>query len=87
MGANHLKAGQEGDMFINFHNYDHIIKFRAPKYTLGGTVMGDRTMNIDHAFVYEDLTYGLKAVIIFNPIMKSGGIFKSHTYAGKLDEF
>ena len=49
--------------------------------------MGDRTINIVSSFVFEDLTFGYKAVIIFNPIMKEGGIFGRHTYAGKTDEF
>lgn len=49
--------------------------------------MGDRTINMDHAFTYTDLTFGYKAVLIFNPIVKSGGMFSSHTYAGKTDEF
>lgn len=48
--------------------------------------MGDRTLNMEDAFVFEDMTHGYKAVVVYNPIMKSGGIFKSHTYAGKTDE-
>jgi len=58
-----------------------------PKYTLGGTVMGDRTINIDHFFTYTDLKNDLKCVLIFNPIVKEGGMFSSHTYAGNTDEF
>lgn len=87
MGANHLKAGQEGNQYIYFKEYDHKIRFTCPKYTLGGTVVGDRTMNVDHWFEFHDETFGYKAVIIFNPIMKSGGIFSADTYAGKYDEF
>ena len=49
--------------------------------------MGDRTLNIDHYFTYTDLKNGYKAVVIFNQIIKSGGMFSSHTYAGKTDEF
>lgn len=49
--------------------------------------MGDRTINMDSAFTFTDVKSGLKAVIIFNPIIKSGGYFSSHTYAGKTDEF
>ena len=87
MGANHLKAGQEGNQYVHFKEYDHKIRFSCPKYTLGGTVVGDRTINVDHAFEFIDETYGYKAVVIFNPIMKSGGIFSADTYAGKSDEF
>ncbi len=82
LGANYLSAGQEGYQYVHFKEYDHTIRFTCPMFTLGGTVMGDRTINVDHAFVFEDMTFGYKAVIIFNPIMKEGGIFKSHTYAG-----
>ena len=41
------------------------------------------------ALVFEDLTFGLKAVIIFNPIMKSGSLLKwtQPEYAGKTDDF
>jgi hypothetical protein len=49
--------------------------------------MGDRTLNIDHHFTYFDKKNGFKAVVIFNPIIKEGGYFSSHTYAGKSDDF
>lgn len=49
--------------------------------------MGDRTLNIDHHFTYTDEKNGFKCVLIFNPIIKEGGMFSSHTYAGKTDEF
>ncbi len=61
--------------------------FTLPKYTLGGTVMGDRTINIDHYFCFTDLTNDYKCILIFNPIMKQGGYFSSHTYAGLTDDF
>lgn len=87
LGANNLKAGQEGDNFVEFTEFGHKIRVNPPKYILGGTVMGDRTMNVEDAWVYHDETHGFKAVIIFNPIMKSGGMFSSHTFAGKYDDF
>ena len=49
--------------------------------------MGDRTMNVEDAWTYIDETHGFKAVIIFNPIMKSGGYFSKDVYAGKYDDF
>ena len=63
------------------------IKTRAPHYTLGGTVIGDRTIDADGYFLFEDIENNIKWIIIFNPIMKTGGIFSSHTYAGKTDDF
>jgi len=86
MGANTLKAGQEGDSFIEFHDGQKI-RSQAPHYTLGGTVMGDRTINADGFFLFEDEENEIKCVIIFNPIMKAGGVFSSHKYAGKTDDF
>jgi len=87
MGTNYLKAGQEGDNFCDFLDYNHKIKITLPKYILGGTVMGDRTLNMDNTFIFTDLTFGYKCVIIFNPILKSGGMFSSHTYPERSDEF
>lgn len=87
MGANHLKAGQEGNQYIEFPDNKQKIVITLPKYTLGGTVMGDRTINIDHYFSYTDVTNGYKCILIFNPILKSGGMFSSHTYPDKSDEF
>ena len=49
--------------------------------------MGDRTLNMDSTFVFTDFTFGYKCIIIFNPILKSGGMFSSHTYPEKSDEF
>jgi hypothetical protein len=47
MGANSLNAGQEGNQYVEFMDTKQKIVFTLPKYTLGGTVMGDRTINID----------------------------------------
>lgn len=85
-GANSMKAGQEGDSFFKFKD-GQTVRTQAPYYVLGGTVMGDRTINVDGFMQFEDEENEIKAIIIFNPIMKEGGIFKSHTYAGKTDEF
>lgn len=49
--------------------------------------MGDRTINADGFFIFEDEENDIKCVIIFNPIMKTGGVFSSHKYAGKTDDF
>lgn len=87
MGGNSLRAGQEGNNYVEFLDYNHKIVVTLPKYILGGTVMGDRTLNMDSTFIFTDLTFGYKAVLIFNPILKSGGMFSSHTYPEKSDEF
>ena len=87
LGANNLKTQQIGNNYVIYKKYNHKIRLTGPKIILGGTVMGQRTMNLQDAFVFHDETYGFKAVIIYNPIIKSGGIFSSHTYAGVEDEF
>jgi hypothetical protein len=86
MGTNSLRAGQEGTNYVEFPD-GQVIKTQAPHYTLGGTVMGDRTINADGFFLFEDTENDIKCVIIFNPIMKAGGVFSSHKYAGKTDDF
>ena len=53
LGANSMKAGQEGDNFLKFKDGQKI-RTRAPHYTLGGTVMGDRTINADGFFYMDD---------------------------------
>jgi len=54
MGANSMKAGQEGDNFLKFKD-GQTIRTQAPQYTLGGTVMGDRTINADGFFYMDDI--------------------------------
>jgi len=81
-----MRAGQEGNNYLQFSDGQKI-RTQAPHYTLGGTVMGDRTINADGFFLFEDEENNIKCVVIFNPIMKAGGMFSSHKYAGKTDEF
>lgn len=84
LNKNSMKAGQEGNNYVKFRD-GTLVRFTAPQYTLGGTVVGDRTVNADGHFVFDG--EDVKAIVIFNPIMKAGGIFSSHTYAGKTDDF
>lgn len=86
LGTNSMKAGQEGNSYIRFKD-GQTIRMIAPHYSLGGTVMGDRTIDADGFFLFEDQENDIRCVIIFNPIMKSGGIFSSHKFAGKTDDF
>ena len=81
-----MKAGQEGNNYIKFKD-GQTIRITVCHYTLGGTVMGDRTLNADGHFYMDDEENNLRCVIIFNPIMKAGGVFSSHKYAGKTDDF
>ena len=85
-GGNSMKAGQEGNNYVKFTD-GHTIRTVPCHYTLGGTVMGDRTINADGYFLFEDEENEIKAIVIFNPIMKEGGIFSKDTRAGKTDDF
>jgi hypothetical protein len=84
MGANSLKSGLRGPNNIVFKDGHHI-RFRIVDWKLGGTVMGERTVEADGSMCFEDLTNNRKAVIIFSTYKKSG-IFKK-TESGSKDHF
>ena len=84
MGANSLKSGLRGPNNLKFADGQHI-RFRVPDFKLGGTVMGDRTIEATGSIIFEDITNNYKAVIIFSTYKKSGFFKKSET--GKKDEF
>lgn len=84
MGANSLKSGLRGPNNIKFADGQHI-KFRVPDFKLGGTVMGDRTLESHGSVTFEDITNNYKAVIIFSTYKKSG--FWTKSESGKRDEY
>jgi hypothetical protein len=84
MGANSLKSGLRGPNNVRFADGQHI-RFKTPDYKLGGTVMGDRNIEVIGNTFVEDLTNNFKAVIIFSTYKKSGFFKKS--VSGKKDEF
>ncbi len=84
MGANNLKSGLRGPNNIKFADGQHI-RFRVPDFKLGGTVMGDRTIEATGNIFFEDLTNNYKAVVIFSTYKKSG--FFKKTQSGKKDEY
>ncbi len=84
MGANNLKSGLRGPNNIRFADGQHI-RFRVPDFKLGGTVMGDRTIEATGNIFFEDLTNNYKAVVIFSTYKKSG--FFKKTQSGKKDEY
>jgi hypothetical protein len=71
MHANSLKSGLRGPNNIVFSDGQHI-RFRVPDFKLGGTVVGERTIESDGNIVFEDLTNHRKAVVVFNTYKKSG---------------
>ena len=84
MGANSLKSGLRGPNNIKFADGQHI-RFKVPDFKLGGTVMGDRTIEATGSVVFEDLTNNYKAVVIFSTYSKTG--FWRKTESGKRDEY
>ena len=84
MGANHLKSGLRGPNNIRFADGQHI-RFKTPDFKMGGTVMGDRTIEATGSMLLEDLTNNVKAIIIFSTFKKSG--FFKKTVSGKKDEY
>jgi hypothetical protein len=84
MSANSLKSGLRGPNNIRFADGHHI-RFKTVDFKLGGTVMGDRTIEATGHIVFEDLTNNRKAVIVFSTYKKSG--FWKKTESGRKDEF
>lgn len=84
MGANHLKSGLRGPNNIKFADGQHI-RFKSVDFKLGGTVMGERTIEATGHIVFEDLTNHRKAVVVFSTYKKTG--FWRKTESGRKDEF
>lgn len=65
MSANSFKSGLRGPNNLRFAD-GHLIRFKAFDWKLGGTVMGDRTIEATGNLVFEDLTFNRKAIIVFS---------------------
>ena len=84
MGANNLKSSLRGPNNIRFADGHHI-RFRVPDFKLGGTVMGDRTIEATGSITFEDVTNNRKAAVIFSTYKKSG--FWKKKESGRKDEY
>ena len=78
MGANSLVSGLRGPSNIVFKDGQHI-RFASPFYRLGGTLYGERTIEVIGSTTYEDFTNNRKAVICFNTYRKTGWFSKTIT--------
>ena len=76
MGANTLTSGLRGPNNIKFADGTHI-RYNTCDFKLGGTVMGERSIEAYGTVVYEDLTHGLRAIVTFSTHVKSGYVFRS----------
>jgi len=83
MGANNLVSGMRGPNNIVFADGHHI-RYGVPSFKLGGTVMGERTVEVIGSITFEDLTNNRKAVIVLNTFKKAGWLKSSQ---GNKDNF
>ena len=83
MGANNFVSGLRGPNELVFADGQHI-RFGYPSYKLGGTVMGERTIETIGSCLFEDLTNNVKAVLIMSSFKKTGWIRSTST--GSKDE-
>ena len=84
MGANNLRSGLTGPNNIKFADGQHI-RFKTPDFKLGGTVMGERSVEAVGNVIAEDITNNFKAVIIISTYKKQG--FFKKTVTGRKDEY
>lgn len=83
MGANCLYSGLRGPNTIEFADGQKIM-FGFPSYRLGGTVMGERTIEANGCSIYQDVTNNRKAVLTMSSFKKTGWI--RNTTEGLKDE-
>lgn len=76
MGTNSLTSGLRGPSTLRFKDGTQIL-FNAPDFKLGGTVMGDRTIECVSSLVFHDAKNLLKAVVCLNTYKESGMFTKS----------
>lgn len=76
MGANTLVSGLRGPTTIEFNDGGSKIIFNAPDFKLGGTVMGDRTVECTSSLIFCDIQNNLKSVVIMNTYRTEGMISK-----------
>mgnify|MGYP000985347510 CR=1 FL=1 len=73
MGANHLISGLRGPNYLKFKDGQQI-NFGFPSYRLGGTVMGERSIEAIGCQNFEDITNNRKAVVCVSTYKKTGWI-------------
>ena len=83
MGKNSLTSGLRGPCTIEFADYSRI-RFNAPDFRLGGTLMGARTIEATNSIVFEDLANQLRAVVTLGTF-KEAGFFSKKTSGNKSD--
>lgn len=83
MGKNSLTSGLRGPCTVEFPDGGRI-RFNAPDFKLGGTIVGERTIETTGSIVFEDLANQLRAVITLGTF-KSSGFFSKTSTGSKSD--
>ena len=78
MGKNSLTSGLRGPCTVEFPD-GTCIRFNAPDFKLGGTIMGERTIEGIGSLLFEDMANQLRAVVTLGTFKSSGFFSKTHT--------
>ena len=78
MGKNSLTSGLRGPCTVEFPDGGKV-RFNAPDFKLGGTIMGERTVEGVGSIVFEDQANQLKAVVLLGTFKSSGFFSKTQT--------
>lgn len=84
MGKNSLVSGLRGPCTAEFPDGTQI-RFNAPDFKLGGTIMGERTIDCTGSILFEDLRNQLRAVVVLGTFKSSG--FFSKTQSGSRSDY
>lgn len=71
LGKNSFTSSLAGPTTIVFHDGQKIC-FSGQGFRLGGTIMGERTIEPAGAIQYEDAKNGLKSIVKYGTFKKSG---------------
>ena len=83
MGKNNLTSGLRGPITLEFPDGGKL-RFNVLDWRLGGTFVGDRTIELTGSLVVEDLANALKAVMVVGTY-KTSGMFKRTASGSKSD--
>ena len=78
MGGNTLTSGLRGPITCEF-NDGTAIRFNCPDFKLGGTIMGDRTIETMGTVLFEDLKHQLKAILFIDTYKETGWMTKTRS--------
>lgn len=83
MGKNNLTSGLRGPIVVEFPDGGHL-RFNVLDWRLGGTIVGDRTIELTGSLVVEDFQNMIKSVVVVSTY-KQSGMFSKKTSGSKSD--